>query len=255
MYCHIPVITQTVSSWDRLSKGLHCRAGEVTARKTGEVAFPACSAAHRGAPDASRRATGSAQGRWFTAPGGADEVKPVGVSSPSFGTPLSRSPFADATRWKGRKEAWGPRSRRACKPLSVPLRAPCQVISGCGRGPRAARDGARQPMSGRVARQRDDSRDPGAARRGAAWVDSRPAGRYAPAPGLSRAPSVPPTRPVACARRERVRRGCFRGQRGGGGRRGLEGGACRRGVTCVSQPMAGRGAPRPSRLPGVRRVP
>lgn len=46
VYCHSLVITQTVSSWGRLSKGHQCKAREVTARKTGEVAFPACSAAH-----------------------------------------------------------------------------------------------------------------------------------------------------------------------------------------------------------------
>ena len=66
---------------------------EVRARKSGEVPFPACSAAHRGAPDRSRRASGSAQGRWFPAPGGAREVKAVGVTLLSFETLLSRFHF------------------------------------------------------------------------------------------------------------------------------------------------------------------
>lgn len=80
-----------------LSTGQERNAREVRARKSGEVPFPACSAAHRGAPDVSRRASGSAQGRWFPAPGGAREVKPVGVSFRGFETLLSRFPFVDAT--------------------------------------------------------------------------------------------------------------------------------------------------------------
>lgn len=93
-----------------LSRGHERNTPEVRARKPGEVLFPACSAAHWGAPDVSRRASGSAQGRWFPAPGEAREVKPVGVSFLSFETRLSRFPFRNVTlrRQKRRSSNYPP---------------------------------------------------------------------------------------------------------------------------------------------------
>lgn len=97
IWSHTPIITQTPSPRTWLSRGHKRNTPEVRARKSGEVLFPACSAAHWGAPDVSRRASGSAQGRWFPAPGEAREVKPVGVSLLSFETQLSRFPFMNVT--------------------------------------------------------------------------------------------------------------------------------------------------------------